>query len=740
MPLFESITGSSGISYTGQTWAVLWTDFNKDGFADIWISKHNAFSQIPNAESVSLYLNNKHGAFTNVTKARVADYLQKDFHGAVSADFDNDGDADIAQLSGGSTKGGVTLFENFVANGVRALHDRSAAHALDVYAAAPGRNGLAFDYNNDGRLDFYLGAEQTSTGGSSGTGPIVLRQTNAGTFVDARQEVGFTLANAISPMLSDLTGDGRPELVLTHYGVIARIFDTSNPTFANVTSNLLGNVNVPRFDNMVLADFNNDGRPDIYLTRNGIADEVVATGTQLRSFITTPPAGQEKGFTFASGGPLNFSFSKQDGSIDYDLIYVGAGGRNPIISSADPTFQLSPADPQNFGIAAHTTSDPGIYIGYDTSAKVWQYTVVGNARAARGMTIDSDLPITKLQTQGFPLYPTPLPDQLLINSASGFRDASIPSGVAAMKIYGSNLATGDFDNDGDLDIYIDQASPAQNRPNIVLLNRGDGTFVRTMDTGASGTAKGQGGAVAVADYDHDGFLDIVATNGGGEPPFNALNAGPVQLFHNLGRDTGNTNHWLEVRLHGVQSSADAIGAKVFVTAGGVQQMREAVNGQHLKAQDFRDLHFGLGSEPVIDTVRIEWPRSAPTILHNVPADRILQVTEGQQSSSIEMPGLPDGRWFADLDGLDALAASDEAGHTTPSLDLADLATLSEGGDAADLAMLLSSWSADGAGDDAAAMFDWATSGGFGGPSEGGANLPEGTGDAASAPSGDWLLA
>src|SRR5512144_2669671 len=77
-------------------------------------------------------------------------------------------------------------------------------------------------------------------------------------------------------------------------------------------------------------------------------------------------------------------------------------------------------------------------------------------------------------------------------------------------------ATPASDNDGDRDLYIDQAAinKLENRKNIFLENRGDGTFVAIPDdNGPTDTLVGRGGCMAVADYDNDGFLDIVVTNG-----------------------------------------------------------------------------------------------------------------------------------------------------------------------------------------------------------------------------------
>jgi hypothetical protein len=130
----------------------------------------------------------------------------------------------------------------------------------------------------------------------------------------------------------------------------------------------------------------------------------------------------------------------------------------------------------------------------------------------------------------------------------------------------------------------------------------------------------------VADFDNDGFLDIAITNGNGEPPFDN---GPYQLFRNKGKG----NHWLEFKLHGVASNRDGVGAKVILTAGGVNQMREQSGGVHRLAQNFQRIHFGLATNLVASRVTVHWPSGTVQTFTNVAANQILEITEGQSKLS-----------------------------------------------------------------------------------------------------------
>ena len=132
-----------------------------------------------------------------------------------------------------------------------------------------------------------------------------------------------------------------------------------------------------------------------------------------------------------------------------------------------------------------------------------------------------------------------------------------------------SVVSGDFDNDMHEDIFVACTGGAHNLPNRLFRNNGNGTFTEIADGGGAagliGAAvaehAGTSESVVVADYDLDGFLDLLVTNGDNMRPLNR--GGPKQLFHNL----GNANYWIEFDLVGTTSNRDGIGSKVYVTAG-----------------------------------------------------------------------------------------------------------------------------------------------------------------------------
>lgn len=666
--MFTNVTTIAGLVYTGKSWGASWGDVNDDGFPDLWISKHNLHISTPGAEDVSLYINQQDGSFVKATTTDLPKVL-KDFHQGVWADYDNDGDLDMLQTSGSTSLGGLTLFRNEVyPNGDHALIDRSSLAGVAGTNKLIGRGVAWLDYNNDGLLDVFIGADSRSDGRFPAT---IMKQLPNHTFVDARAETGVNVNSAVGPMLSDLNGDGRPELILTHYGAISKIYDTTTLPFTNVKTAVLGTLNIPSFDDMAIADFNNDGRPDFYLTRNGLKDQVVVDGSSIRAWIQ---GGAHKSMTFDTTGPVKFTFSNQDTTMDFSKVFVGSAGLNLIGNDQNPTtprtFTLDPNVPANVGIKPHGNQDVGVYIGYNQAAGHWDYQVALGARPARGVLIESTAPMEILSTVNFVANAAPPADQILINTLNvasppignpaftRMADRSTNLGIAGMTISGTNLAPGDFDNDGDIDIYIDQSGPAANRSNVLLQNQGFGKFVLIPGAdGAPGSPGGTGGSVSVADYDRDGSLDIALLAGNGTPPFIPLNNdGPLQLFHN----EGNTNNWIQMKLHGVQSNADGLGAKVLVTAGGKVQMREAVNGQSLDGQDFPGIHFGLGRSTTITKIEVQWPSGAKTILNGQGVNQFLDIYE--PSAAADTVG--NGALHADAtDGLQAEHLSVADGDT-----------------------------------------------------------------------------
>lgn len=197
------------------------------------------------------------------------------------------------------------------------------------------------------------------------------------------------------------------------------------------------------------------------------------------------------------------------------------------------------------------------------------------------------------------------------------------------------VASGDYDNDGYLDLMFGtEISPGTYRERL-FHNRGDGTFEQAEESFTQTAAAA--GAGPFADYDNDGFLDLLL----------ALGDGQNALFHNV----GNANHWLKFRLQGIAANRSAIGAKVRVkaTIAGKTfwQMREIASS--LMAEDGLRAHFGLGDATKAEEVRVEWPSGNVTVLTDLTANQIVDVTEA--------PGISPSQPVATINGSVRLVRS-----------------------------------------------------------------------------------
>lgn len=626
---FEEVTQQAGISYVGESWGIAWGDYNGDGYADVWSNHHRLFP--------SLYVNNRDGTFTDVLPTIFTGNPYADTHGMAWADFDNDGDQDLMESTGGSTSTNLNHYNHLYVNDDGVLTDKAGQLGVD-YPENRGRTPLWVDYNRDGLLDLVaMGAPRDGVGYSA-----IFRQTEF-TFVNSDNETGFSCDPAANlALLSDLTGDGMMEIICQQWSFPQRIYDITHEWFVDI-----GHIfpNATYVHDAITADFNNDLMPDVFLGRFPVnsSNTVQKTDVLVESRVSTAwfpsVSGIEKGFKFKTSGTLDI-----DVAIPYltrHQVYIGASGWNPPKYGTGVMrniFQISSEDSANWGIKPFSPAEEdGLYMGYDPDLGEWTMLITGGTRYqyywARML---SENPITSIEPINYDQAGVTQTPRLYLNTGGGFVNKSIASGVQKPLNCFTNVA-GDFDNDMDLDIYLGCQFAPENLPNVLFENQGDGTFVMIPGAGgAEGSIFGGTNNVAVADYDNDGFLDLYVVNGHGEPP---LADGPDQLF----RNKGNSNHWVEIDLEGVNSNRDGIGATVFVAAGGVTQMREQNSGTHTWAQNHQRLHFGLGNNTIIEDITIVWPDGHRQSYQDILPDQILHLTEDVATPSIAgQPGYGTG--------------------------------------------------------------------------------------------------
>jgi hypothetical protein len=172
--------------------------------------------------------------------------------------------------------------------------------------------------------------------------------------------------------------------------------------------------------------------------------------------------------------------------------------------------------------------------------------------------------------------------------------------------------------------------------NVLLRNEGvdaSGTLRFSdvaMATGADDIRDARG--MAVADFDNDGDLDIVINNNPGD-------SGRAELAQAvlLRNDTGTRRNWLAVELRGTRGNRDAVGAVVTIETGGGKQLRYVTAGSGYASQQSARLYFGLGDQTKVDALTVRWPSGLVQRFENITAKQLLQITEGGELANLLLP-------------------------------------------------------------------------------------------------------
>ena len=619
LTVFEDITAQSGLgAYEGMTHGAAWGDYDGDGQPDLYVTNH--------LKQARLFRNLGGGRFADATADVMnPDDLGGDKHGAAWADFNNDGQLDLVQLTGAIQGVGAEPKRLFV-NEAGKLVERAAQFGVDN---PPGRTRMPLwlDIDHDGKLDLFQGAEARF---DDLTPPFLFAQQD-GRFADATLRLKPDSRSAPFCVLTELSGDRFPEVVcrLMGKGRPVQVLDTG--TSPARTLDLLPN---SAFDDVVAGDFDNDGAIDLFLARKNPGGRVaLARGGEhvLTAQIELKPQNikEPTAFRFNTQGALKVTLAGQNpGDLVLGDVKVGEQAATP----ASLSFELA-ADAAR-GLPQPPGGDrPGVLIGSPKPGH-WQIEfharpeVFGGKAKPRYLTIriESTTVIDDVEALGDGAKDETAPARLFMNRGGKLVEESDKRGVNAIPITAVNAVAGDFDNDMDLDIFVLGSGDAGKSANLLLLNNGKGKFeVVRHAGGASGWLVGVGDSVTTADFDGNGFLDLLTASGGsmgrslGLPSDN----GRYQLFRNV----GNGNHWIKIDLEGTTSNRDGIGARVVVTAGGVTQTRFQDGGVHERGQNHARLHFGLAKHGQVDKITVRWPSGVVQELLGVKANQVLRIKE-----------------------------------------------------------------------------------------------------------------
>lgn len=445
----------------------------------------------------------------------------------------------------------------------------------------------------------------------------------------------------------DYDSDGLPDLLVLNYWwpnvqKLSLYHNEGQGTFTKVTNAItsLSNQHVEP----AWADFDNDGDPDLFVShvdrtnslyRNDGRGEFVPvhnalTRSRHRYFLSAWADSDRDGWLDLFVGTLVGDGSSFVGHTNdflfrntgTDFVALDAETAGEAVTDAAYSFSPSWCDFDNDG-------DMDLYVAVRNAESSLLYRNDGAGRFER--VILGSIPSgpsygaswADVNNDGFfdlYVFGGTWPVQSLHVNRGGqtFEEVTEVAGLASEgSVWGP--AFGDFDNDGDVDLFV----PVINSANVLYRNDGDGTFTN-VDVGSPLTEGRVDQGASWMDYDNDGFLDLSVPCGEGSPAVNLL-------YRNSLPGVGNVNHWLKVKVEGTVSNRQGLGAKVRVCAriGGRQvwQLRQmASNSIPAGGSEFL-AHFGLGDATRADVVRIEWPSGIVQELTSVASKQVLTVTE-----------------------------------------------------------------------------------------------------------------
>ncbi len=236
-------------------------------------------------------------------------------------------------------------------------------------------------------------------------------------------------------------------------------------------------------------------------------------------------------------------------------------------------------------------------------------------------------------------------NQMHTNDGNGnFTENALDLGLAdPMQTWSS--AWGDYDNDGDLDVFIGASTGAHK----LMRNNGDSTFT-DVTAGSNVTNVSETGIEnCTYDFDNDGNLDIASNGnilfGNGDLTFGNIGYNAVQdgSFGDLNSDgfidefgngriywnDGNANNWITINTQGVDSNINGIGARIELVTPSGMQIREVRSGEGFRFASTLNTHIGIGSETEITSITIHWPSGIVDVIENPTINQTIIVIEGQ---------------------------------------------------------------------------------------------------------------
>jgi hypothetical protein len=485
------------------------------------------------------------------------------------------------------------------------------------------------DFDRDGLMDVVC-----IDGGSLEPGKPVAprhrlyRNLGGWKFADVTASSGFACPDGygMGCAVGDYDGDGWPDLYVTQLGSNHLFRNNGNGTFTDVTAKA-GVAVHSMSTSAAFVDYDGDGRLDLMVV----------------NYVRWTPAAEIE--CYSSGGRRDYCSPLNYHAPAPTVLFHNRG--DGTFADVTEAAGLSRVYGNGFGIATGDFDHDGrtdLYVANDAMPnQLWLNQ--GNGRfvedaALRGCALNAlgvpragmgVVAVDLLQRGWLDLFVTHLAGEgngLFLNQNGNFIDSVTPDGPMAgsLPYTGFGLGFADFDNDGELDLYVsngrvrlgtDQPDPTDpySEPSTLRRGLGGGRFAEVPRAGLAVPQLGAGRGMAVGDLDNDGSVDVVVVN----------RDGPLRVLRNR---VGRGNHWLELRLVDA-AGREARNAIVRVESGGKIQWRQNQPNQGDCSSHDPRVHFGLGPATVAGHAWVRWANGTAEEFGPLAADQILELRAGR---------------------------------------------------------------------------------------------------------------
>jgi hypothetical protein len=483
-------------------------------------------------------------------------------------DFDNDGLQDIFTCAAAYNEP-VRLYKNLGDGTFKDI----APTTPGLAGVGGGANCKQGDYDNDGFLDVIIVRGGWVNLGHPNT---LLKNLGNGTWVDVTYKAfsKVTYYASHTACFSDVDKDGFLDIMVSNENSACELWHNQRDgTFVDIASSA-GVRDCGLVKGFDMADFNNDGYPDLYISRYGTKNLLL----------------------------------KNKGDLTFEDVTVASGVQDPTMSFPVMWLDANQDGWEDIFVSGHLFEGPDSVASSYTGEHYWRETMIEHTWGS-------------LAQREARLY---------INNQNGtFTDYAHTSKLHNVRMIMA-MNHGDVNNDGFPDMYLGTGQPDVRalQPNRFFLNQ-NGTYFADVTTAGGFGHLQKGHGVSFTDIDNDGDLDVLANLGGAWLGDYFRNA----LFLNPGFK--NTN-FLQVILRGVQENYYGTGARVrVVLKSGRTIYRTVGNGASYGANSLR-VHAGLGDATSgIERVEVTWPRTGKVqVVTGVPLDSIIRITEDQPNFTV----------------------------------------------------------------------------------------------------------